>query len=157
MSKVSRRDFLKFMAAGGIVAAAGFAGISSLATKNNGRRATAQTPSAWAAGPSTFGHAVHVALLRDGRVLYVGGSGWKKSHFLAGTFQAGIWNPSNGDHSELLPMLDEDLFCCGQVPLENGNILLAGGTLEYKSEAPNNKYTGDSKLCMSSISILVLS
>jgi hypothetical protein len=142
MPKVSRREFLKFIAAGGIVAAAGFAGISSLATKSTSRQATAQTPSSWAAGPSTFGHAVHVSLLPSGKVLYVGGSGWHKTEFQQGKFQAGLWDPSSGDHDELLPQLDDDLFCCGQVPLPNGNILLAGGTLEYKSLAPNNRYWG---------------
>jgi hypothetical protein len=141
MPKVSRREFLKFIAAGGIAAAAGFAGFSSIVPRNASRQATAQGPVPWTDGPDTIGHAVHVALLPNGKVLYVGGSGWHRKEFQAGTFQAGIWDPVSGEH-HALSQPNKDLFCCGQVPLANGNILLAGGTLEYKSLAPNKKYWG---------------
>ncbi|HKU49550.1 MAG TPA: kelch motif-containing protein [Nitrososphaera sp.] len=145
MPKVTRREFLKFIAAGGIVAFAGLAGFSSLAPKNNNstkRQAMAQSLIHWSSGPDTFGHAVHVALLRDGRVLYVGGSGWHVPSWNDHNFRAGIWNPNNGDHHEILPQVDKDLFCCGQSPLANGNILFAGGTTNYRRFSPNNRYWG---------------
>ena len=131
------------MAAGGIVAAAGFVGLSSLTSKGYRREASAQEAAPeWVDGADTIGHAVHVALLPNGKVFYLGGSGWHKAQFQAGTFRAGIWDPVMDTHEELDHPAGEDLFCCGQVPLENGNILLAGGTLMYKSLSPNNLYWG---------------
>ncbi len=131
------------MAAGGIVAAAGFVGLSSLTSKSYRREASAQEAAPeWVDGADTIGHAVHVALLPNGKVFYLGGSGWHKAQFQAGTFRAGIWDPVMDTHEELDHPAGEDLFCCGQVPLENGNILLAGGTLMYKSLSPNNLYWG---------------
>ena len=131
MPRVSRREFLKFMAAGGIAAAAGFAGLSSFTPKNNKYQALAQAdPVDWADGSDTIGHAVHVALLPNGKVFYVGGSGWHIGQWKNSTFQAGIYDPVNDTHQQLGHPVGEDLFCCGHVPLADGNILLAGGTMD---------------------------
>jgi hypothetical protein len=143
MPKVSRREFLKFMAAGGVAAAAGFAGLSSFTPKSSKHVALAQAgPEDWVDGSDTIGHAVHVALLPNGKVFYVGGSGWHIGQWKKSTFQAGIYDPVSDTHQELTHPVGEDLFCCGHVPLEDGNILLAGGTLEYRSLSPNKRYWG---------------
>jgi len=138
--RVSRREFLKFLAAGGIVALGGMAGLSNLTSRgSNNRQATAQLSGSWSSGPTTLSHPVHIALLRTGKVLYVAGSGYHKGS-ADGPYKAGIWDPVTNSQTQLI--LDEDLFCCGQTLLANGNVLLAGGTLDYQFQTPNLRWWG---------------
>jgi hypothetical protein len=132
--KVSRREFLKYLGAGGIALAIGLTGISSFTPRGRqGKTATAQTNDYWVDGPTTTSHAIHVALLPDGRVLYVAGSGYLAKD-KNGPYKAGIWDPSTGDQDEY--EFDKDLFCCGLTSLPSGNVLLAGGTKKYASVFP---------------------
>lgn len=69
---------------------------------------------------------VHAALLRNGKVLIVAGSG----NVAAETnFQAGVWDPA----SETLQTqtLGWDMFCNGMVTLHDGRVLINGGNLQY--------------------------
>ncbi|MGI0024795.1 MAG: hypothetical protein ACREA4_06570, partial [Nitrososphaera sp.] len=142
MSKISRREFLKFMAAGGVVAFGTFAGLGTIMAISRGsqnRQATAQTAGSWANGLDALSHPVHAALLRTGKVLYVAGSGYHRSS-AHGPYKAGIWNPATGSQTSIT--LSEDLFCCGHAQLANGNVLLVGGTLKYKFESDNDRWWG---------------
>lgn len=143
MPDISRREFLKFLLAGGIVLAfGGLTGFSTLAPKNGTRQAATALPlGSWSSGPTALSHPVHVALLRTGKVLYVAGSGY---HRLSanGPFKAGIWNPETNNQVEVQPALDEDLFCSGHAVLPNGNVLIVGGTLKYQFQATNKKWWG---------------
>jgi hypothetical protein len=85
-------------------------------------------------GQNTSTVAVHVSALPNGRIFYRAGSGYHSS-YQNGLFEARILDPDNGSESNV--SMSEDLFCAGQAPLPNGNILLAGGTLRYDI-APDN-------------------
>lgn len=143
MTRVSRSEFLKFLGAGGVVVLGSVAGLSALVPGKVGnvRRATAQSLGSWSAGPTTLSHPVHVALLHTGKVLYVAGSGYDKNSS-NGPFKAGMWDPVSNNQTSYT--IDEDLFCCGQAPLADGNILLVGGTLKYPSDNdnPNQRWWG---------------
>jgi hypothetical protein len=82
--------------------------------------------------------AVDVSALPNGRIFYLAGSGYHSSH-QNGPFEARILDPDNGSDSNV--SMSKDLFCAGQAPLPNGNILLAGGTLRYDI-APDNNCNG---------------
>jgi hypothetical protein len=138
VTRVSRREFLKFIAAGAVVTIAGVAGLSSSPNKSRSRMAVAQAAGSWTAGPDTPSHPVHVALLHTGKVLYVAGSGYHRPS-ASGPFKAGIWDTINPPVERTV---DADLFCCGHVLLPNGNILLAGGTLKYQFQTPNSRWWG---------------
>jgi hypothetical protein len=136
--KVSRREFLRFLAAGGIVAATGLTGVGTMISRSsNERKASAQSAGTWANGPNTFSHPVHVALLPSGKVLYVAGSGYHKPSANAGTFKAGIWNPATNGQTEIT--LPKDLFCSGHTLLPDGNVLFVGGNLKYPFQEPLDK------------------
>ncbi|HKU50593.1 MAG TPA: galactose oxidase-like domain-containing protein [Nitrososphaera sp.] len=140
MPRVSRREFLKFLAAGGIAAAAGMAGMSSLTTSTarnpKERQAAAQSLGTWTDGPDTLSHGVHVALLPSGKVLYVAGSGFHRQS-ASGPFKAGIWDPATDNQTEII--LEKDLFCCGHTLLPDGNALFVGGNLKYPFQEPKDK------------------
>jgi PKD repeat protein len=69
---------------------------------------------------------VHVALMRNGQVLIVAGSGNVASET---NFQAAVWDPQ----SELFftQPLAWDMFCNGMVVLHDGRVLINGGNLQY--------------------------
>jgi hypothetical protein len=138
---VTRRDFLKIMGASASVFIFGSLSGFGLLNNNNKRSATtaineaeAQTVGSWTSGQNTSTVAIHASLLPNGRIFYLAGSGYHASH-QNGPFEARILNPDTGSESNLSQ--SEDLFCAGQAPLPNGNILLAGGTLRYDI-APDN-------------------
>jgi hypothetical protein len=134
---ISRREFLKFIAAGGIVAVAGISGVSSLMPKNQRTsQASAQTTGTWLFGPDALNHPVHVALLPSGKVLYVAGSGFHKQNAIDQIYKAGIWDPETAAHTEI--NLDHDLFCCGQTLLPDGKVLFVGGNLKYPFQTPQD-------------------
>ena len=69
---------------------------------------------------------VHVALLRNGQVLIVAGSG----NVAAETnFQAAVWDPAS--ETFLTQALGWDMFCNGMVTLHDGRVLINGGNLQY--------------------------
>jgi hypothetical protein len=151
--KVSRRDFLKFLAAGATTLAFGSVlGFSSFfATNKNGRsgigiggsipQAAAQsTLGTFVPGPNTGSIAVHAANLRTGKIFYAAGSGFS-STYENGPYKWNIFNPSTGNIVNRT--VGEDLFCMGQAVLPNGKVLCAGGTLEYDvGDNPDGKWKG---------------
>jgi hypothetical protein len=143
MPKVSRREFLKYLAAGGIVTAAGFGGLGSFFPADRRiRPASAQLEDpAWVDGPLTQYHSVHVALLPNGKVLCVAGSGYELAS-RDGPYGATIWDPITDTETEILPRLGDDLFCAGHAYLASGKILLVGGTLTYQAKSANKKWWG---------------
>ena len=75
--------------------------------------------------------AIHATLLRTGKVLLIAGSGNQSSVFEAGTFRAGLLDPSTGAYQPVDP--PHDMFCAGHAQLPNGNVLVVGGTRAYPS------------------------
>ena len=69
---------------------------------------------------------VHAALMHNGKVLIVSGSGNVKGNT---NLQAAIWDPAT-DTITTQPVA-WDMFCNGMVVLPNGNPFIFGGTLQY--------------------------
>jgi hypothetical protein len=144
--KVSRRDFLKFLAAGATTLAFGSVlGFSSFfAANKNGRsgigsgggiggggiqQAAAQSaPGIFVLGPNTGKISVHAANLPNGKIFYAAGSGFS-STYENGPYHWNIFDPATGSITN--HTVAEDIFCMGQAVLPNGKVLCAGGTLEY--------------------------
>lgn len=138
-TRISRRAFLKLMGASATVIVFGsLAGF--LSPNNRVKTASAQTSGSWQVGPDTTTTAIHAALLSNGKILYVTGSGYYNPT-ATGPFTAGIIDPETNSVSSLSNQ-SSDLFCCGHAQLANGNILLAGGTLMYNSLSPNGLWLG---------------
>ena len=140
---VTRREFLKIIGTGaGIVVFGGMSGFSLLNNKKAAvREVSAQTAGSWVSGPNTETVAIHASMMPNGKIFYFAGSGYHSSH-QTGPFEARVLNPNTG--SETNVSMSEDLFCAGQAPLPNGNILIAGGTLRYDiaSDNCNGKWHG---------------
>ena len=142
---VSRRDFLKFLAAGATTLAFGsIFGFSSLLSANNKngqgisngiggvgvQQAAAQSTSSgtFVLGPNTESISIHAANLTNGKILYAAGSGFSSIHE-NGPY---LWNTFDPDTGSITNhTVNEDLFCMGQSVLPNGKVLCAGGTLQY--------------------------
>ena len=69
---------------------------------------------------------VHAALLRNGRVLIVAGSGNVATET---TFQATVWDPASETFAT--QTVGWDMFCNGMVTLHDGRVLINGGNLQY--------------------------
>ena len=69
---------------------------------------------------------VHVAMLHNGKVLIVSGSGNVPGNT---NYQAGIFDPSTG--LVTTQPISWDMFCNGMAILPDGRPLIAGGTLQY--------------------------
>src|SRR3984957_4904172 len=69
---------------------------------------------------------VHVALMHNGKVLIVSGSGSLPSQT---TYNAAVWDPQS-DTLATLP-LSWDMFCNGMLVLYDGRPFILGGTLQY--------------------------
>jgi hypothetical protein len=68
---------------------------------------------------------IHVAMLNDGRVLVVTGSG----NGIPGNFEAGIWDPASD--TVTTQTVSWDMFCNGMIILPDGRPFIAGGNLQY--------------------------
>lgn len=69
---------------------------------------------------------VHVALMRNGKLLVVSGSGNDPNNH---NLQAGVWDPATG--LTALQSIAWDMFCNGMVVLPDGRPFVNGGTLQY--------------------------
>src|SRR5881394_529008 len=69
---------------------------------------------------------VHVAMLHNGKVLVVSGSGNVPG---ITNYQAGIFDPATGLVS--IQPISWDMFCNGMVILPDGRPLIVGGTIQY--------------------------
>ena len=76
---------------------------------------------------------VHIALMRNGRVLFVSGSGSNPS---TTNYMAGVWDPAT-DTITTQPV-QYDMFCNGMVTLPDGRQFVLGGTILYTPS-----FTGD--------------
>ena len=134
---LSRRDFLKLLGYGAIaVTFAPFVNLGGLKELKNlfPSPAFAQTSGSWALGQNTTAVAIHAAILPNGKIFYLAGSGYHRDR-PHGPFDARIVDVSTG--SDISLPLTEDLFCIGITHLPNGNVLLAGGTLMYDTDPDN--------------------
>jgi hypothetical protein len=134
---VSRGEFLKIMAAGaGIFIFGGLRGMGLLENKKAEliNKVSAQSAGSWVSGNNTSTVAIHASVLPNGRIFYMAGSGYHSSR-QGGPYEARVLDPNTGSESNV--SMSEDLFCVGQAPLPNGNILLAGGTLRYDTASNN--------------------
>jgi hypothetical protein len=96
------------------------------------------SPGTWGLLPFTSQlNAVHAALLRTGKVFLLAGSGNDPTNypFARGSvildFNASNGNPRFPANPVNSQGRQTDLFCCGHAFLSNGQLLLAGGTLQY--------------------------
>src|SRR5215213_5857569 len=153
--KVSRRDFLKFLAAGATTLAFGsIFGFSSLLSANNknGRnignsaigggvpQASAQSTSGtFVLGPNTGSISIHAANLTNGKIFYAAGSGFS-STYEHGPYLWNTFDPNTGSITN--HTVNEDLFCMGNAVLPNGKVLCAGGTLEYDTGGTDGTWKG---------------
>jgi hypothetical protein len=69
---------------------------------------------------------VHVALMHNGKVLIVSGSGNLPSN---SNYEAAVWDPLTGTITT--QPLGWDMFCNGMVVLSDGRPFINGGTLQY--------------------------
>jgi hypothetical protein len=134
---LSRRGFLKLLGLGGMVAAVGmFANFAPLNLSS--KQASALSLGTWATGTTLLYPTIHVALLKDGKIMTTPGSGWQQPTQL-GPFKVGIIDLNAS--SETFSNLADDLFCCGFSQLADGNVVITGGTTSYATGA-DGKYHG---------------
>ena len=69
---------------------------------------------------------VHTALMSNGKILVVSGSG---NYPQQTTFNAGVWDPSN--NTVTTQTVSWDMFCNGMVVLPDGRPMIVGGNLQY--------------------------
>jgi hypothetical protein len=154
--KLSRRDFMKIIAAGGttIVFGSIFGGFSHLLPSHkNGssssgssgigggvQHAAGQSAlGTFVLGPNTGFIAMHMVNLPNGKIMYAAGSGFSSTHE-NGPYLWATFDPATGsitDHT-----VNEDLFCMGQSVLTTGRVLCAGGTLRYDTADPDGRWKG---------------
>jgi hypothetical protein len=136
-TRITRRDFLRLLGYG-VAAIAGAAlfrpAILWGPMKLSVPLASAQSLGSWSLGQNTSIVAIHAALLPNGKIFYLAGSGFHGGR-KNGPFEARILDPNNGSEKNLQQA--EDLFCIGQCRLQNGNVFLAGGTLMYDTDVDN--------------------
>lgn len=75
--------------------------------------------------------AVHAAILHTGKVLFISGSGNSVPKHNAHEFHSIVWDYQNGTFKLLTT--PTDIFCSGHSFLDDGRLLVAGGTLDYQS------------------------
>jgi len=134
---ISRRDFIKMLGFGAVVAATGtFSNVLPKAISS--REVSAQSLGSWTLGPTLPFPTVHAALLKTGKIITSPGSGWQIAH-RDGPFNVSLIDPITGTRTD--STVQDDVFCCGYAQLANGNILLTGGTTSY-ADGPDGKYHG---------------
>lgn len=79
---------------------------------------------------------VHAAVGKTGKVLFFGGSGNDAKNMANSAKGVALWDVNNGTFSNpTVPLASNgnpiDIFCAGQSFRPNGNLFVAGGTLQY--------------------------
>jgi hypothetical protein len=133
---ISRRQFLKLLGFGiTFFALGGFNSLTKLIDRQSFTRlVSAQTVGSWSNGKNTTTTPIHAALLTNGKIFYLAGSGYSTARQF-GPYEAKVLDYKTGTEKTLTQ--NQDLFCAGQTTLANGNLLLAGGTLQYNGNPDN--------------------
>jgi hypothetical protein len=92
----------------------------------------------WARGTDTTAHPVHATVLRDGRIMYMQGSGLIHSN-INGPYKAAVIDLNA--NTETVTVLSEDQWCGGFSQLAEGTILIVGGTTQY-DDGPDGRFHG---------------
>ena len=112
---------------GGSVLAALLLAVGLSTTTTNSVLAQAGTQGQWRTLTNQVPiNPVHVALMHNGQVLIVAGSGNVATET---NFQAAVWDPAS--ETFLTQALAWDMFCNGMVTLHDGRVLINGGNLQY--------------------------
>src|SRR5690242_7335649 len=72
---------------------------------------------------------IHVALMHNGKILIVAGSGNNAANLGSGNLKAGVLDPQTG--AMTVQRQGWDMFCEGMTVLPDGRVFIAGGTLAY--------------------------
>ena len=72
---------------------------------------------------------VHVALMHNGKILVVAGSGNNANNLGSGNLKSGVLDPQSGVIA--VQQQGWDMFCEGMTVLPDGRVFIAGGTLAY--------------------------
>ena len=137
-SKITRRDFLKFLGYGATVGMIGMT-IGKIIDSKQNNLSFADNGGSWQLGPKTLCTAIHAALLYNGKIYYHAGSDYNPAN-QNGPYKAAILDPATNTQVNI-PM-SEDLWCGGHTQLSNGNLLISGGTLLYVDNSPNGTWHG---------------
>ncbi|MBU7596337.1 DUF1929 domain-containing protein [Streptomyces sp. P38-E01] len=89
-------------------------------------------------------NSMHAALLHTGKVLLIAGSGNDQKQFDSGTFDSILWDPANDSFKKI--DTPEDVFCAGHAQLDDGKLLVAGGTARYEQLGDSVKKAGGGML-----------
>jgi hypothetical protein len=73
---------------------------------------------------------IHAALLSNGKVLMMAGSGNDQGNFDAKRFKTVLWTPETNTFQQV--HTPWDVFCAGHSFLSDGDLLIAGGTKKYE-------------------------
>lgn len=83
---------------------------------------------------------IHAAVLHNGNVLLVAGSGNDPDAFAAGTFTSAVYQPQTGTFVNV--PTPADLFCSGHTQLPDGRVLVMGGNKDYPAADGSHGYKG---------------
>lgn len=83
----------------------------------------------WNIGPTLPSPSIHSVLLDTGKVLIIAGSANQYDRFAAGTFTSSLWDPQTNILKAIAT--PHDMFCAGHVILQDGRVLVSGGTTAY--------------------------
>lgn len=114
------------------------------ATARRSAEPNKEHPGTWQVVANCSGiNPIHSAVLENGKVLMVAGSGYNRTNELMKVYDAWVWDPATPSTcpKKLLLPVDEDIFCAGMSHLPNGQILFFGGTGRYGEQG---SYAGSS-------------
>jgi hypothetical protein len=72
---------------------------------------------------------IHVALMHNGKILIVAGSGNNAANLGSGNLKSGVLDPATGGAT--VQKQGWDMFCEGMTVLPDGRVFISGGTLAY--------------------------
>src|SRR5215470_15358876 len=72
---------------------------------------------------------IHVALMHNGKILLVAGSGNNAANLGSGNLKSAVLDPASG--AAAVQNQGWDMFCEGMTVLPDGRVFISGGTLAY--------------------------